>query len=593
MSNSAVIINSLPKSGTNLLVRLMSMLPGMQHAGFHIGHSTSKEGAATEEKEIPVGVDMPRMFPLNQVAQPLGLLKAGQYVSAHLPYSDALDTYLQQAGIKMLVMLRDPRDVAVSHAKYIASTNTHPLYQHYAALDTSAQFSASIHGVVHETATLLPIQERLQSVLAWEKSPQALVLSFEELVGAAGQGSDQHQKKALKSIAAFLGISISDEVIDNVRQQLFGTSSTFRKGQIGGWQDDLGIKHVEAIEASCSTLLDAAGYKKKEPGEQLIFLVSQPRAGSTLMQRVLGGNSDVFTLAEPWLMLHPIYALRKQGIQTDYDSGLARAGLDDFISALPNGRADYLDGIRAMSDTLYSRVMAERSEHYFLDKTPRYYHILPELNELFPGASIVVLLRNPLAVLSSILKTWVGKNWLRLQLHRDDVFRAPGLLVKGLDALGTRAIVIRYEDFVRAPEARMKHLCTMLDLPYEPAMLNYGEQPAPAGSMGDSIGVHQHSRPATSSLEKWKKTFEDPIYKLLAEIMLTVVGSETCTQLGYNFETLWNDLKQIPCTPDTLTQEEIVSLTSSLRFSADQLSQIEHLFVPYLTGQSIAEPVPA
>ena len=40
---------------------------------------------------------------------------------------------------------------------------------------------------------------------------------------------------------------------------------------------------------------------------------------------------------------------------------------------------------------------------YVLDKTPRYYHILPELLELFPKAKFVLLQRNPLSVFASIL----------------------------------------------------------------------------------------------------------------------------------------------------------------------------------------------
>ena len=47
--------------------------------------------------------------------------------------------------------------------------------------------------------------------------------------------------------------------------------------------------------------------------QDLIFLISQQRAGSTLLQRILGGHPEVHTTAETWLMLHPIYALREQG----------------------------------------------------------------------------------------------------------------------------------------------------------------------------------------------------------------------------------------------------------------------------------------
>ena len=42
-------------------------------------------------------------------------------------------------------------------------------------------------------------------------------------------------------------------------------------------------------------------------GENLIFIISQPRSGSTLLQRMLSGNKDIKASAETWLMLHPLY----------------------------------------------------------------------------------------------------------------------------------------------------------------------------------------------------------------------------------------------------------------------------------------------
>ncbi|MBI4530372.1 MAG: sulfotransferase, partial [Candidatus Latescibacteria bacterium] len=66
-------------------------------------------------------------------------------------------------------------------------------------------------------------------------------------------------------------------------------------------------------------------------GEHLIFLISQPRAGSTLLQRILGGHPDIHTVPEPWLMLHPLYALRSDGYQTEYAVDVAHTSLREFL----------------------------------------------------------------------------------------------------------------------------------------------------------------------------------------------------------------------------------------------------------------------
>ncbi|HEB84149.1 MAG TPA: sulfotransferase, partial [Bacteroidetes bacterium] len=179
-------------------------------------------------------------------------------------------------------------------------------------------------------------------------------------------------------------------------------------------------------------------------GENLIFVVSQPRAGSTLLQRILGGHPQVHTTAEPWIMLHPLFGLKKSGIHAAYDHALGRQALEDFCSTLPDGREACLRAVRAMGLELYNSALAGTGKSRFLDKTPRYYFILPELSEVFPRASLVLLFRNPLAVLSSILDSWLswGKWWENeaIAQYRYDLLEAPRRLIEGREALGGRAV---------------------------------------------------------------------------------------------------------------------------------------------------------
>ena len=58
-------------------------------------------------------------------------------------------------------------------------------------------------------------------------------------------------------------------------------------------------------------------------GENLVFIISQPKAGSTLLQRLLAGHPDIQTSAETWLMLHPVYGLRTRGVAADFNANWA------------------------------------------------------------------------------------------------------------------------------------------------------------------------------------------------------------------------------------------------------------------------------
>jgi len=77
----------------------------------------------------------------------------------------------------------------------------------------------------------------------------------------------------------------------------------------------------------------------------------------------------------------------------------------------PEGEDAYFQAVRQMTLNLYGGVLQNSGKRYFLDKTPRYYYILPELYRTFPEAKYILLLRNPLAILCSIFNTFVQGYW--------------------------------------------------------------------------------------------------------------------------------------------------------------------------------------
>ncbi|MGI9290615.1 MAG: sulfotransferase, partial [Gammaproteobacteria bacterium] len=94
-------------------------------------------------------------------------------------------------------------------------------------------------------------------------------------------------------------------------------------------------------------------------GENLVFIISQPRSGSTLLQRILGAHTEIAISSEPWIMLHPVYGLREQGISTDYSADWAVRGVTEFLDNYTDGQEVYDDGIRAFAQTIYLNAMAK------------------------------------------------------------------------------------------------------------------------------------------------------------------------------------------------------------------------------------------
>ncbi len=78
---------------------------------------------------------------------------------------------------------------------------------------------------------------------------------------------------------------------------------------------------------------------------------------------------------------------------------------------------------------------ADNGETYFLDKTPRYYLIIPEIAQIFPDAKFIFLFRNPLQVISSVMKTWCKGTLNGLHRYNNDLINGPQLLSEGYEIL--------------------------------------------------------------------------------------------------------------------------------------------------------------
>ncbi len=298
-------------------------------------------------------------------------------------------------------------------------------------------------------------------------------------------------------------------------------------------------------------------------GKNLIFIISQPRSGSTLLQRVLSGHPEIQTSAETWLMLHPVYGLRGSGIETEYGAAFAAEGVGEFIKNYATGSGIYDEAIRNWAQTIYADALSRGGKTLFLDKTPRYFFIVPELYRLFPDAKFIFLIRNPMAVLASELTTYVKGDWPVLGIFQPDLLLAPRLILEGIEQLGDDAITIHYEKFVSEPERNISALCKQLGLSFHDSMLDYSRTPAPKGKMNDPVGIHQHTRPSTASIDKWKTMAGDAQSRHFALSYLDALGQDTIGQLGYSWEQIRQDLQ--PASPPDDRGEPVFPWSIAIR----------------------------
>jgi hypothetical protein len=285
-----------------------------------------------------------------------------------------------------------------------------------------------------------------------------------------------------------------------------------------------------------------------------IFLLSLPRSGSTLVQRVLAAHPDVETATEPWLLLPHLYALRDRGIATEYTHPAAVRALREFIGRLPAGQADYDAAIREFALTLYDKA-AQGPGTYFLDKTPRYHFVVPELYRTFPDARFVFLWRNPLAVVASIAETWCKGRW-NVGRWRADLDGAVSL-VEAFEQRRDDVVAVRYEDLVTGGQDAWAPLFSHLGLEFDPELLVAFADVRLEGEMGDPTGRHRYRSIVAEPVEKWRRTLAAPVRKAWCSSYLERIGEERLRTMGYDPVELSAALAELPARPWTIPSDAL------------------------------------
>lgn len=279
--------------------------------------------------------------------------------------------------------------------------------------------------------------------------------------------------------------------------------------------------------------------------ERLLFVVSPPRSGSTLLQRMIGSHSQVHTHPEPHLIT-PLAYLGYHGTvdKAPFDHINSAEAIKLFVSHLPNGERDYLDALRAYVDVMYGRMLEPTGKRFFMDKTPAYALVMPFLAQLLPTAKYVVLTRHPLAIFSSFANSFFDGDWERAHEFNPLVERYVPAIGKFLRERPVPLSHVKYEELVASPEGHLERVFAYLGVENEPEAVNYGERFKAEKGPGDPITVNQHQRPVTDSLHKWAVELRgDDRKRRLAEQMIERVSDEDLEIWGWPRDRVFDALR--------------------------------------------------
>ena len=278
--------------------------------------------------------------------------------------------------------------------------------------------------------------------------------------------------------------------------------------------------------------------------ENLIFIIAPPRSGSTLLQRMLGSHSQVFTHPEPHLLTPLNYLGYFDTVdKAPYDHINAAQAMRELCDERPNGEADWLDACRAYASTIYERVLARSGKPYFLDKTPAYALVLPFIAKLYPRAKYVVLTRHPMAILHSQAHSFFNGDYQAAHETNPIVKPYVDAIGRFLIARPVPSVRVRYEDLVQSPEPEARRILDHLGLAFEPGCVEYGKQKHITKSYGDPMSVEKHDRPVTDSLETWAADLlARPEALTMARQILDEIDPSYLEACGYPKEHLFDAL---------------------------------------------------
>jgi len=274
---------------------------------------------------------------------------------------------------------------------------------------------------------------------------------------------------------------------------------------------------------------------------KLIFIISQPRSGSTLLQSILSNNSLVATASEPWILL-PFLSLYKPGLITArYDYDIMTSAVNEFVH-LNAGEEEFKAKLKNFILSIYSWLDAPGTKH-ILDKTPRYYEIGQQIVDMFPQAKILVLKRNPFAVLNSVITSWNIDTFEKLIYYKRDLINAPQLINKFLsdhrDNKNVREVF--YEDLVAHPVKSFQGIYHWLGMEFKEGYLQYGGNSKLKGNLGDQVSVKSSTMPVAENLDAWKGLIKIPFWNNFFRGYSCYLGDNFLSEYG-KYEA-WNSKK--------------------------------------------------
>ncbi|MBW4618430.1 MAG: sulfotransferase [Cyanosarcina radialis HA8281-LM2] len=252
-------------------------------------------------------------------------------------------------------------------------------------------------------------------------------------------------------------------------------------------------------------------------GDSALFILGVPRSGTTLLRTILDSHPHLAVGPEcPWIggnygkvasfrVLYYSLVNDRQGPVCNFE-GVSEADVSRAIG-------------QAISSILNSYAAAKGKKRW-LEKTPNHMTEIPFLNQLFPQAKYIHIIRDGRDVACSLFKQ--RENWGKNLSNRGET--VTNTLLNSLqrwchwlrqfeqwqEEYQLDTCQIRYEDLVREPRPVLEKILEFIEEPWSDEVLTYEGQKhdLPAWESG-SRDVARKQQISNEGVGKWKTKFTD------------------------------------------------------------------------------------
>jgi hypothetical protein len=231
--NRAIFLVSIPKAGTHLLLELARAM-GFADGG-QFDHAT-QPGCWHYVEYSNSHTAAPDFF--------LGSVRQAAFGNRHHPFPST----------PTLFAYRHPLDILVSEANYYHK----PGKTIFSGYLEGLSFEERVLRLLDDPWLLGTLRDRVGKFCAWLEFGNVVPLSFEELVGAQGGGTDAAQRRLIWSV--LLKLQVSGAVEEIARKVFNPGSATFRAPRIGGHRQVLHPAAWERIRQQPADYFERFGY---------------------------------------------------------------------------------------------------------------------------------------------------------------------------------------------------------------------------------------------------------------------------------------------------------------------------------------------